>query len=62
MADPTLKDVLAAIASVAADVKAHRAETDAHRAETAAAFAKLDEELSRHAERRIATSSAISSG
>lgn len=64
MADPTLKDLMAAmarlekgqaeirdeVAEVRADVNAHRAETDAHRKETAAGFTRLERELEAHAD------------
>jgi hypothetical protein len=56
MAEPTLKDVLKAIAEIRGDVakldsKIDKvdAKVDAHRAETKAGFAALDEELSLHA-------------
>lgn len=54
MAEPTLRDVLAAIAAMRAEMAtkdalaAVDAKVDAHRAETAAGFAALDAELSDH--------------
>jgi hypothetical protein len=65
MADPTLKDVLDAIAILRAETKedlrgvearleakieAHRRETSEHRRETAKGFVDLDRELAGHAD------------
>jgi len=55
MADPTLKDVLNAVARIEASMATKAelakldAKVDAHRAETRKGFADLDEELSGHA-------------
>jgi hypothetical protein len=49
MADPTLKEVLAAIADARADISRVETKVDAHRAETAKAFTELDRELTKHA-------------
>lgn len=57
MAEPTLKDVLNAIAQLRAesatkaDLSRVEAKVDAHRKETAKGFADLDEELAKHSER-----------
>lgn len=57
MPDPTLKDVLEAIAQLDGkvtrldgNVRTLDAKVDAHRAETAKGFAELDRELTKHAE------------
>jgi hypothetical protein len=54
MAEPTLKDLMKALAALGAELKADiatvDAKVDAHRVETAKGFAALDEELARHAD------------
>jgi hypothetical protein len=45
MADPTLKDVLDAIAAVRHDVETHRAETRQQHADTSARFDRVDAKL-----------------
>lgn len=56
MAEPTLRDVLDAIAQMRREMATKtelakvEAKVDAHRAETAKGFAELDRELTKHAE------------